>query len=151
MTREISDTIEIDASPDQVWSVVTDTASYEAWNPYIRKLEGELTVGAKLRIVFQQPGRRPRFTIRPTLRAVTPARELRWFGPTLIPGLLDGEHSFRLEPTPSGGTRFTQAVKFSGILAVVPFKGPFAPIAAGFRQMSEALKARVEDAQRDRP
>src|SRR5262249_5644083 len=58
MTREISHTIEIDASPDQVWSVLSETTSFPSWNPFIRKLEGQLAVGAKLLVVIQPPGRR---------------------------------------------------------------------------------------------
>ena len=145
MPREITDTIEINARPDQVWSVLTDTASFPSWNPFIRKLEGELTVGAKLRVVIRPPGRR-QSTFRPTVLIVAPTRELRWLGRLLIPGLFDGEHSLRLEPTPNGGTRFTQAEKFSGVL-VAPFKGMLDSTATGFRQMNEALKARAEDGQ----
>jgi hypothetical protein len=149
MPREISHTIEISASPDEVWSVLTDTASFPSWNPFMRKLEGELTVGAKLLVVIQPPGRR-RSTFRPTVLTVAPARELRWLGRLLIPGLFDGEHSLRLEPTPNGGTRFTQTEKFSGIL-VAPFKGTLDSTDTGFQQMNEALKARVEDGQGPRP
>jgi len=149
MTREISQTIEIDASPDQVWSVLTDTGSFPSWNPFIRKLEGQLTVGAKLLVVIQPPGRR-QSTFRPTVLAAAPARELRWLGRLLIPGLFDGEHSLRLEPTPNGGTRFTQAEKFNGIL-VAPFKGVLDSTAMGFQQMNEALKARVENGKGAQP
>lgn len=145
MTREISRTIEIDAGPDKVWSVLTDTASFPTWNPFIRKLEGELTVGAKLLVVIQPPGRR-QSTFRPTVLTVAPARELRWLGRLPIPGLFDGEHSLRLEPTPNGGTRFTQAEKFSGVL-VAAFRGVLDSTAVGFAQMNEALKARSEDGQ----
>jgi hypothetical protein len=145
MPREISQTIEINASPDQVWALLTDTASFPSWNPFIRKLEGQLTVGAKLLVVIQPPGRRPS-TFRPTVLTVAPARELRWLGRLLIPGLFDGEHSLRLEPTPDGGTRFTQAEKFNGIL-VAPFKGILDSTATGFEQMNQALKARVENGQ----
>ena len=72
--------------------------------------------------------------------------ELCWLGRLLIPGLFDGEHSLRLEPTLDGDTRFTQAEKFSGIL-VAPFKGVPDSTAMGFGQMNQALKARVEGEQ----
>ena len=149
MTREISHTIEIDASPDQVWSVLSETTSFPSWNPFIRKLEGQLAAGAKLLVVIQSPGRR-QSTFRPTVLTVAPARELRWLGRLLTPGLLDGEHSLSLEPTPNGGTRFTQAEKFNGIL-VAPFKGVLDSTTLGFQQMNEALKARVEDRQGAQP
>ena len=142
MIREISHSIEIDATTDQVWSVLTDTASLRSWNPFIHQIEGELRVGAKPRVVIQLPGRRPR-TVRPTVLTVAPARELRWRWRMLIPGLFDTEHSFRLEPTPNDSTRFTQMERFSGIL-IASAKGELDRTAIGFGQMNEALKARAE-------
>jgi hypothetical protein len=144
MHREIRHTIEIDASPADVWAVLTDTAAFPTWNPFIRKLEGELRTGARLLVAIQPPGRRSS-TFRPTVLAAEPARELRWLGRVLIPGIFDGEHSFRLEPTASGGTRFTQAERFSGIL-VRPFSATLGSTELGFQQMNHALKARAEAA-----
>jgi hypothetical protein len=144
MHREISRTIEIDASPAEVWAILTDTASFPTWNPFIRKLEGELRTGAKLSVAIQPPGRRSS-TFQPTVTAAEPARELRWLGRVVIPGIFDGEHSFRLEPTASGGTRFTQAERFSGIL-VRPFSAMLESTEVGFQQMNDALKARAEAA-----
>jgi uncharacterized protein YndB with AHSA1/START domain len=56
--RELSHTIEIAASPGEVWAVVSDTASFPTWNPFTRKLEGELRTGAKLSVTIEPPGRR---------------------------------------------------------------------------------------------
>lgn len=144
MKRRISHTIEIDASPAEVWAIVSDTASFESWNPFIRKLEGELRTGAKLAVTIRPPGRRSS-TFRPTVLAAEPARELRWIGRLLFPGIFDGEHSFVLEPTATGGTRFTQAERFAGIL-VRPFGAVLDSTEQGFGQMNEALKARAEAA-----
>lgn len=146
MKRQISHTIEIEASPEEVWAIVADTASFPSWNPFIRKLEGELRTGAKLAATIESPGHRST-TFRPTVLAVEPARELRWIGRVLIAPIFDGEHSFLLEPTATGGTRFTQAERFSGILVRV-FSGTLDSTELGFRQMNEALKARAEEARR---
>ena len=40
MSTPLSSEIEIDASPDRVWSVLTDFAAYPDWNPFIRRLDG---------------------------------------------------------------------------------------------------------------
>lgn len=149
MKRQISHTIEIAASPEEVWAIVSDTASFPAWNPFIRKLEGELRTGAKLAVTIEPPGHRSS-NFRPVVLAAQPARELRWIGRVLIPWIFDGEHRLLLEPTASGGTRFTQDERFSGIL-VRPFSGTLASTELGFKQMNEALKARAEGTRNGSP
>jgi hypothetical protein len=143
MKREISHTIEIEASPAEVWAILTDSASFRAWNPFIHSLDGELRTGAKLSVTVQPPGHRSS-TFHPTVLAAVPARELRWIGRVLIPGIFDGEHGFLLEPTATGHTRLTQMEHFSGIL-VRPFSRTIDSTEIGFQQMNEALKARAED------
>ena len=43
--KELHSEIVIDASPERVWDVLTDFASYPQWNPFIRRISGELEVG----------------------------------------------------------------------------------------------------------
>jgi hypothetical protein len=147
--RQLSHTIEIAASPAEVWAVVSDTTSFPTWNPFIRKLEGELRTGARLSVTIEPPGRRST-NFRPTVLAAEPARELRWRGRVLIPGIFDGEHRFLLEPIASGGTRFTQSERFSGILVRL-FSGNLDSTELGFKQMNEAVKARAESAVHSSP
>jgi hypothetical protein len=75
--------------------------------------------------------------------ALAQERELCWRGRLLVPGLLDGEHAFRLEER-AGGCRFRQTVRLSGVL--VPLLGAGLPEAArrGCEAMDAALKARAE-------
>jgi hypothetical protein len=141
MSRRVSHAIEIDGSPAAVWATLTDLDSFPSWNPFMLKVEGDLRVGGRLAVTIQPPGRRAS-TFRPTVLAVEPERELRWLGRILIPGLFDGEHRFLLEAVP-GGTRLTQAERFSGIL-VAPLKRSLDGTELGFRAMNEALKARAE-------
>jgi hypothetical protein len=142
MAREISHTTEIDAPTEAVWNILTDTAAYPDWNPFVRQLEGELREGARLDVrISLQEERTMRFT--PTVLAVRPARELRWRGRFVVRGLFDGEHSFELEELAAGRTRFTQRERFSGPL-VRPFGRMLDETEIGFAQMNEALKARAE-------
>jgi hypothetical protein len=70
-------------------------------------------------------------------------RLLRWLGRLGLPGLLDGEHSFRLDPAGEGRTRFVQSERFTGLL-VRFFGKTLAQTERGFAQMNEALKRRAE-------
>ena len=141
--RELRREVEIDASPERVWAVVTDFAGYPEWNPFIRSISGELHEGAKLEVRIEPPGARAT-TFKPTVRAVEASRELRWLG-RLLPGLFDGEHSLRIEPLDGDRSRFVQSERFSGLLVGL-VKGTLAKTEAGFEQMNAALKARVEQA-----
>ena len=142
--RRIETGIDIAASPEAVWRVLVDFAAYPEWNPLIRRIEGEVRVGAKLRVTVQPPGRNP-MTFRPTVRAVDPARELRWLGRVLVPGLFDGEHGFVIEPD-GAGCRLRHEETFRGVL--VPAFGPMlADTARGFAALNAALKRRVERAE----
>ena len=144
MVRTISHTIEIDAPPETVWRELADTGSYGDWNPFVRRLDGELEEGARLEVEIQPPEGRA-MTFKPTVIAAKPGRELRWLGHLLMRGLFDGEHSFELEPLTGGRTRFTQSERFSGLL-VRPLGGGLGKTERGFEAMNRALKARAEAA-----
>jgi hypothetical protein len=124
---------------------LTDTGSFATWNPFLRRADGELRPQSKLDVQIAPPGARA-MSFKPTVLAVEPERELRWIGHLIVPGFFDGEHSFRLESLDSGGTRFTMAEQFSGLL--VPFfGGTIDKTQSGFQQMNVALKARAEGAE----
>ncbi len=139
--RRIDTAIDIAASQAAVWSVLIDFAAYPDWNPFIRRLQGEAKVGARLEVTVQPPGGSA-MTFKPTVRAAEPNRELRWLGRVLVPGLFDGEHGFRLEAT-SAGCRFHHGETFSGLLVPL-FAGMLTRTEQGFVAMNEALKRRVE-------
>jgi hypothetical protein len=142
MSTELRHEIEIDAPPAAVWAVLTDTAAYPEWNPFVRRLDGDLREGARLEVEIAPPGGRA-MTFRPTVVALEDGVELRWLGRLLLPGLFDGEHRFLVEPLPGGRTLLVQAERFRGLL-VRPLAGALRKTAAGFAQMDEALKARAE-------
>jgi hypothetical protein len=142
MHSTIERAIEIDASPTTVWSVLTDTDAYPDWNPFMTKLAGDFTVGATLEVRIEPPNAKP-MTFKPTVLAVEPERELRWLGKFVLPGLVDGDHSLRIEPLAEGRSRFIQTEGFSGLL-VRPLRSMLGKTEFGFEQMNAALKARAE-------
>jgi hypothetical protein len=140
--RELTTSIEIDASAERVWAVLTDFAAFPEWNPFITSIEGEPVVGSRLRVRIAPPGGRA-MTFKPAVKTADAPRELSWFGRLLVPGLFDGEHRFRLEPLDGGRTRFVQSERFSGILVALSGKA-LAKAERGFEAMNEALKLRAE-------
>jgi uncharacterized protein YndB with AHSA1/START domain len=55
--REISTSIDIDAPPDRVWSILTDFAAFPQWNPFIVRADAILQPGARLAVTMQLPPR----------------------------------------------------------------------------------------------
>ena len=142
--RELSKTIEIDATPERVWAVLADFDAYGEWNPFIRRISGAPERGSRLEVRIEPPGGRA-MTFKPTVREAEPGRELRWLGRLLLPGIFDGEHSFRIEPVGVSRVRFVQAERFTGALVPLLGKG-LERTERGFADMNEALKRRVEAA-----
>jgi hypothetical protein len=98
--------VEISASPEEVWTIISDISDWPSWNPDVREahLEGDLIPGS--RFTWRAgPGR-----ITSVLRCVEPRRELGWTGKTMG---VHAVHIWRLESTP-GGTRVTTEESWDG-------------------------------------
>ncbi|MFD8145858.1 SRPBCC family protein [Streptomyces sp. NPDC059708] len=144
MRRNITTEITIDATPEEVWEVLTDLPRYCVWNPFIRQAGGELAPGGRLRLTMYAESGRPT-TFHPTVKVFTPVTELRWTGHFLVRGLFDGEHFLRLSEGPGRTTRLEHGERFRGLL--VPFLGGLLEgTARNFTAMNEALRTRVEAA-----
>ena len=141
--NELKTEIEINGSVDQVWEVLTDFSSFPDWNPFIKKIEGELQLGAKLEVLIEPPGGKS-MTFKPTVKILEPKTEFRWLGNLLFPGIFDGEHIFRLEQIDNNKTKFIHRENFSGLVVPLFWKSLNSNTRKGFEEMNKALKERVE-------
>jgi hypothetical protein len=142
--------IDIDAPAERVWDTLTNIADYSIWNRFIPHLVGTLAPGERLEVRIEPPGGAA-MTFRPTVLAVQPARELRWLGRFLIPGLFDGEHQFEIHPLGPGRVRFVQQERFTGVLVPLFARNLDNHTLRGFNAMNAALKARAEAAVGNQP
>jgi hypothetical protein len=143
MSRELHTEIVIDASSQDVWAILEDFAAYPAWNPFVRRISGNMEIGSRLDVQLAPPGGRA-MTMRPTVREVQPGRMLRWLGSLGVPGVFDGEHSFQVEPLGAGRVRFVQSETFSGFLVPIIMTFIGESTRQGFEAMNQALKERAE-------
>jgi hypothetical protein len=140
--KELQSEIEIAASPERVWDILTDFAAYPRWNPFIRSISGKLEVGERLEVRLEPPGGRG-ITLRPTVLSAEPNRQLRWLGHLLVPGLFDGEHTLATKPLEENRVRFVQHEVFKGVLVPLVARS-LANTLRGFEEMNEALKEQAE-------
>lgn len=142
-TQHLYTEINIKASPKVVWNHLTDFKEYPEWNPFIKKISGELSVGSQLAVTIQPPGK-DSMDFKPTLLIVKNNEELRWLGRVLIPKLFDGEHYFTIIVNNDGTTKFIQGENFSGILALLLWSSMEQDTKNGFEEMNKAIKIRSE-------
>ena len=138
MTRELQTFIEIEASSEQVWQVLTDFEAWPDWNFADPGFSGELTEGAKVELTTAAPsGKTDQVKI--TLTSVVPNRQLSW--ESSMPLLFKARHVYRIEAQESGCTLYNEA-DFGGLL--VPFIGKQLPTEEMFNETNRRLKERVE-------
>lgn len=130
----------IDASAEDVWTVLADGAGYANWNPEITRIDGRLalgeTVGAHVRL-----GSGAVRAVSQRVVAFDAPRRMEWVGGLPL-GLFVGRRIYTITPRDSG-VEFRLDVRMSGLLAPLILKS------VGDRQpeldsFSQALKARVE-------
>lgn len=143
MATQLKTQIAINASPEKVWSVLTNFNDYPNWNPFIKELTGNVKVGSKIKAHLQPEGQKG-MVFTPTVLAFNQYKEFRWLGHFILPGLFDGEHIFELVDNGNGTTTFIQSEKFKGILIPMLKKMIDGPTKQGFEAMNLALKKRAE-------
>lgn len=144
MMRQIQTEIEIEAPASRVWEVLTDVSCFPDWNPFVKRLTGELAEGKRIVVTLEPPGGKPS-TFKPRIVRLEAGHELRWLGHVLVPGLFDGEHIFTVEPQDGNSVRFVQREEFTGLLAGPLLRMIGERTKQGFEAMNEALKARAEN------
>lgn len=138
MAKQITTSININASKEKVWNVLTDLESYPQWNSFIQSIHGNLRVGNTIKVKLQD------MTFKPVILTFDKNTELKWLGHLWFKGLFDGEHKFKLTDNEDGTTHFEQSEKFTGILVKLFSKSLDNNTKKGFEQMNRELKSRAE-------
>jgi len=147
MAYEISTTIEIAATPENVWAVLADLASYPKWHPMYQAVTGQLAAGSTLTITSTHPKSGRTITAKVKVLTVEPDTELRWVSRML--GRTISERTFQLSST-ADGTSLMQAGTYSGLgggrgRAMVQVLGR---VQDTFTTINEAIKQQAEARQR---
>ncbi|KAF9918858.1 hypothetical protein BGZ65_012370, partial [Modicella reniformis] len=89
----IRTSIEINADPATIYSILADLSRYHEWNPHMFEARGDIVVGQKIWIRVKA------MDVQPTVIVADKDKQLTWsnilFG---VPGLANGDHSFVITP-----------------------------------------------------
>jgi hypothetical protein len=118
----IKTAIDVAASAEMVWRVLTYFPDYPRWNPFLVSIQGSLSPGQRLKIQVR-PLQGHEYKFSPRVVKVIPASELRWRRWRFIEGVFDREQAFFIVPNGIKGVRFIQREHFSGLLVslIMPF------------------------------
>lgn len=142
--KEIKSEIDIQASAEKIWQVLTDLDQYQEWNPFLHHAAGKVEMDAKVNVTFIFGSRD--MTLHCTVVKIEPNRELHWRYHVGFPFLYQGEHCFTLEPVGEGRVHFIDKEIFTGLLVPLLVKEDDT---GGFEAMDKALKARAEQSGKD--
>jgi hypothetical protein len=136
--------IDIAASPERVYDVLTRTTEWPEWSTMLQFRGGVLALGESVRLGLRTETASYDFTARIT--ALEPGRAFEWLARTGLPGLFDGRHRFELSPLGTTGCRLRNVEWYTGLLVpVVSRTATMRAAPAGFASMNEQIRRRAED------
>ena len=141
--KRICTTINIQASPEDVWEILSNITEYHTWNPFITRVSGKLQAGELLEMEFKTSNSF-KINLKPVVLNTEVNREIRWLGHFWVNGLLDGEHLFRIEEMEDGSVHFINCEKFTGLLVPLFMYLIKEDTENGFKAMNEQLKRMAE-------
>lgn len=145
----IDHSVQVRAPAAVVWEVVTDLASYPAWNPFVVACKSDLVVGApidmRVRLFgsFAQPQRE-------TILAHEAGRRLCYGLPRSLFGALASERCHIVESLGPELTHYESRFELRGRLSPVVQALLGKRLALGFGSMTDALVRRAEELGRSR-
>ena len=138
--KEFSATVNISASPETIWALLTNASGYPEWDPGMVRLEGNVAAGEKVTAYTKLSPDRA-FPVKVT--NFVPNKTMTWTGGMPL-GLFKGERTFTLEPQADGTTQFTTREQFSGPL--LPIFGRTIPdLSESFQNFANGLKQKAEN------
>ena len=129
---------DIDAAPDEVWSILVNGEQYTSWDSGVAKLEGTIAQGAKIK-VFSKINPRRAFPVKVALDQ--PQGQMTWTGGMPF-GLFRGVRTFTVSAR-NGGSHFHMREEFTGPL-LKPIWKSMPDLSASFQQFTDGLKAEAE-------
>ena len=131
----------IAASPQAVWAVLSDGASWPSWDSGVDAVEGRIAMNETIKISSQAaPGRA--FPVKVT--RFDPPAHLRFSGGMPL-GLFRGVRTYEVSEEADGQVTFRMREQYSGPLLPLIWRS-MPDLGPSFQQFADGLKQRVEAA-----
>jgi uncharacterized protein YndB with AHSA1/START domain len=128
----------IDASPEDIWAILTDAAAYPTWNTTVSSVDGRIARGETVTVhAVIAPGRA--FPVK--VVAFDAPRRMVWSSAMPL-GLFKGERVFELRPE-NGRVTFSMREDYTGAMAGLIAKS-IPDLQPAFAEFAACLKARAE-------
>ena len=135
--KSVHHEISINASVEKVWKTLTDMESYPDWNPTMKRLEGEVIEGNKVKYLFTQEEGKS-YEVSSTVANIIENKLLNQKGG--VPWVLTFNHKYIVEAQGSTSKVIIHE-DYTGL--GVHFWNP-APVEEAYQRLNEALKTKVE-------
>jgi hypothetical protein len=141
--REIRTEVEIAASPEKVWSILTDFNHWKEWNPIVNQVSGLASLGSKLTVTMRGENGKDGPKYMPTVTVFEEPKSFRWRGKMMAGFLFTNDKVFELEKT-GFGTRLIHKELFSGMLVPLFWSKFNEHVPLMLNSMNDALKRTAE-------
>ena len=132
-SRATSISQEINASPEVIWSLLTNAADFARWNSTIVSIDGNIKTGEYINLVAQIA---PSRTFKIKIKEMIPNEKMVW-------GDMMGTRTFSLDKKAEGKTLFTMHEKIGGPFFTF-FASKIPSFDAAFEQYAADLKKESE-------
>ena len=135
---EFSSSIDIQAPPEVVWGLLTDTATYPDWNTTVVSIDGTIALGEKLKVVSTVD---PKRAFKLKVSELTAPNTMIWSSGMPM-GLFKGVRTFNVAAEGAGST-FSMHEVFSGPMSGLIAKS-IPDLTPSFEEWAQALKTAAE-------
>jgi len=134
---EVRVSINIHATPERIWALLTNAADFPRWNSTVSSIKGPIAKGQKLELNVPISDR----TFSPKVTELEPLTRMVW-SDGMAP-MFKGERTFTLTPREDGTTDFEMVEIFSGVMLPM-IKGSLPDFGPVFDRYARDLKQEAE-------
>lgn len=129
--------INVRATPDRIWALLTNAADFARWNSTVTSIKGSIAQGQKLELRVPTSDR----TFWPKVTELVPLRHMVWRD-GMAP-MFKGERTFTITPRADGTSDFEMVEVFSGVMLPM-IKGSLPDFGPVFDRYALDLKQEAE-------